>query len=171
MHKVLIVSDSHGLTEQLNVIKERHQVDYMLHCGDSELDMDDPAMADFLKVRGNCDFDVRYPLEQTFSADGIVFFMAHGHLLDVKMDLTKISYRGEELKANVICFGHTHVAGVQKMGDQVLINPGSIRLPKGRLEKTYALLQWENIEDGAEVAFYTVDGERLDELSEHVSFK
>ncbi|MDY0396899.1 YfcE family phosphodiesterase [Virgibacillus halophilus] len=116
MYKVLIVSDSHGLKEQLKQIKERHEAEYLLHCGDSELDMDEDAMTGFLKVRGNCDFDVRYPLEQTFAINETVFFIAHGHLHDVKMDLTKISYRGEELGANIVCFGHTHVAGVQKDG-------------------------------------------------------
>ncbi len=38
--KVLIMSDSHGLTHEISIIKERHKQDVtaMIHCGDSELD-------------------------------------------------------------------------------------------------------------------------------------
>ena len=38
--KVLIVSDSHGLTTELEKLMENYQdeVDLFIHCGDSELD-------------------------------------------------------------------------------------------------------------------------------------
>ncbi|MDY0405426.1 metallophosphoesterase [Virgibacillus sp. 179-BFC.A HS] len=170
MHKVLVLSDSHGLKDQLLQIKNRHQVEQMIHCGDSELDMDDEAMAGFLKVRGNCDDDVRYPLEEIFTIADITFFVAHGHLLDVKSNLTRLSYRAEEEGASIVCFGHTHIAGAEKIGDQIFINPGSIRLPKGRQEKTYAIVQWDKRKSGVEVNFYTVDGEEVKELSGRFSF-
>lgn len=37
---VLIISDSHGLEEELQTIAKRHEaeVDLMIHCGDSELE-------------------------------------------------------------------------------------------------------------------------------------
>ena len=37
--KVLFVSDSHGLTAELEILVEKHQdeVDLFIHCGDSEL--------------------------------------------------------------------------------------------------------------------------------------
>ena len=46
--KVLFVSDSHGLTAELEKLVENHQdeVDLFIHCGDSELDPDDPAITE-----------------------------------------------------------------------------------------------------------------------------
>lgn len=36
--KILICSDSHGLTDELIELKKRHgDMDYYIHCGDSEL--------------------------------------------------------------------------------------------------------------------------------------
>ncbi len=56
--KVLIVSDSHGLEDELEMIAERHgkETDLMIHCGDSELDPSHPALSSYLTVKGNCDF-------------------------------------------------------------------------------------------------------------------
>lgn len=43
---VLIISDSHGLEEELQTIAKRHEaeVDLMIHCGDSELETRHPAL-------------------------------------------------------------------------------------------------------------------------------
>lgn len=168
MPKVLIVSDSHGLTEELNEIKARHSVERMIHCGDSELDLDAPELKGFIKVAGNCDFDARYPQEETVTIEGLHFFAAHGHRHQVKSNLMSIAYRAEEEGASVVCFGHTHIAGAEKVGKQLLINPGSIRLPRARAEKTYAIIEWESL-DHVQVYFYTVTGELVKALSTKVS--
>lgn len=169
MAKVLVVSDSHGLTEELAEIKERHQLTYMIHCGDSELDMDSPQLDGFYKVGGNCDFDPRFPEEQVLEIDSLTFLAVHGHLHNVKLDLMKLSYRAEEADAQIVCFGHTHIAGAEQTGNQLFINPGSIRLPKKRTEKTYVILEWENVKD-VKVSFFTIDGEEVAELSVQASF-
>ena len=48
--KVLIMSDSHGLTHEISMITDRHkqEVAAMIHCGDSELERNDPHMEEFL---------------------------------------------------------------------------------------------------------------------------
>lgn len=163
MTKVLIVSDSHGLTKELEIIKQRHLVDAMIHCGDSELGMDDKEMAGFYSVMGNCDVDTRYPEEQTIQVSGVKFLIVHGHLHQVKSNLLHVAYRAEELGAQVICFGHTHIAGVEQKGNQLLLNPGSIRLPRVRKEKTYAIMEWQ-VKEEITVRFYSVDGAELEAL-------
>ncbi|MFD2046246.1 metallophosphoesterase [Ornithinibacillus salinisoli] len=164
MNNLLIMSDSHGLTEEIEVIKNRHNCTYMFHCGDSELDMDAPELAGFIKVGGNCDFDSRYPDEQVSRIGDVAFLLTHGHLHNVKMNMTTLSYRAEELGASVICFGHTHIAGAEKIGNQLFINPGSIRLPRARVEKTYAIMKWESIHD-INITFYTTSGELVKGMS------
>src|SRR5699024_12638740 len=57
MPKVLIVSDSHGWTEQLSLLKCRYQgqVDQMIHCGDSELDYHQQEIRGFKQIgRASC---------------------------------------------------------------------------------------------------------------------
>lgn len=165
MTKVLIVSDSHGLAEELSEIKERHEVDYLIHCGDSELDIDSGPMEDFYKVAGNCDFDNRYPIEQTMEIDGLNFLIVHGHLHKVNYGLTALSLRAREANADVVCFGHTHVAGVVQEGEQLFINPGSIYQPRGGMqEKTYAILEWDTGQQDIAVKFYTLTGEHYGAL-------
>ncbi|MFD2751155.1 metallophosphoesterase [Virgibacillus siamensis] len=170
MHKVLIISDSHGLTTELDEIKKQHPDAQMIHCGDSELDIDAPELEGFTKVAGNCDFDSRYPQEQTVEIGGLRFFVAHGHRHQVKRGLMTISYRAMEEDADVVCFGHTHIAGAEKSGELLLVNPGSIRLPRLRDIKTYAILEWETPAH-VNVGFRTLSGEVVEELSIHTSLK
>ncbi|MFD1850128.1 metallophosphoesterase family protein [Oceanobacillus bengalensis] len=164
MSKVLIVSDSHGLTEELSAIKARHQISNLIHCGDSELDFNTDELEGFYKVRGNCDMDSMFPNEEVITIDGLTFFVTHGHLYNVKMNLMKLSYRAEEVGANVICFGHTHIAGAEKIDRQLFINPGSIRLPRNRPEPTYAVMEWETVQS-ISVQFYTVDGQLVQDMN------
>ncbi|MDL4841703.1 metallophosphoesterase family protein [Aquibacillus rhizosphaerae] len=166
MPKVLILSDSHGLTKEVEMIKKRHknEVDQLIHCGDSELEMDAKELDDFMKVAGNCDLDSRFPNELDFSLEDLTFFVTHGHLFQVKSTLMPLSYRAEELQANVICFGHSHIAGAEVVKNKLFINPGSIRLPRNRKEHTYAILSWET-KGNITVDFHDISGERIDDLT------
>ncbi|MUV39405.1 putative metallophosphoesterase YsnB [Lentibacillus sp. JNUCC-1] len=163
--KVLIVSDSHGLTQELSQIKQRHEVSAMIHCGDSELDMDAEELQHYIKVAGNCDFDSRYPTEQAVEIGDLVFYVTHGHLTDVNAGLLALSYRSKEYNADVVCFGHTHKAGAELVDEQLLINPGSIKQSRGKYEESYAILTWDSKSE-IHVDFYSVDGRLLDPLSD-----
>lgn len=166
--KVLIVSDSHGLTEELDHIKKRHHdVEYMIHCGDSELPSDHPSLHDFEAVKGNCDFDQGLPNELVKDYQNVRIFITHGHLYNVKMSLLNLSFRAKELGANIVCFGHSHLAGVEKIDDIIYINPGSIRMPRLRKEKTYVILEVKNGQ--ATVRFYDEQGMELSQLSSEFS--
>lgn len=169
MNKILILSDSHGLTNELELIKQRHQLQHMIHCGDSELNFNAFEMNGFVKVAGNCDFDEDYPEEQVIEIDDLKILVVHGHLHGVKGSLTPLSYRAEELEADVACYGHTHIVDTQKINDILFINPGSIRLPKVRKEKSYCIMEWDNKKQ-INVNYYTVDGEPIKSLSKHVDF-
>ncbi|HLR79158.1 MAG TPA: metallophosphoesterase [Bacillota bacterium] len=170
MHEVLVVSDSHGLTKELTEIKERHSPEYMIHCGDSELGIEALALDGFVKVAGNCDRDSRLPIEQTLTIDGLTLYIVHGHLHYVKKDLTRLSYRAEEVGAHIVCFGHTHVAGVWSIHNQVFVNPGSIYMPRGYEERTYAIISWDQ-PDHIHVRYYTVDGKRVPHLDQTVQLE
>jgi uncharacterized protein len=163
--KALIVSDSHGLTDELLLIKNRHQdeVDIMIHCGDSELEVASKQMESFIAVRGNCDFDSHYPNDCVTDLGSHKIFTTHGHLYNVKMSFIQVNYRAREVGASIVCFGHTHIAGAELVDGVLFINPGSIRLPRMRKEATYAILQVED--EKANVSFYDVKGRDVEALN------
>lgn len=163
--KVLIVSDSHGLTEELQEIKARHahEVQMMIHCGDSELQADEEALEDFLVVQGNCDFIGTFPEELVEEIDGYRIFITHGHRYGVKSTLLNLSLRAQEADAKIVCFGHSHFLGAEMIEEILYINPGSIRLPRGRIEKTYVILEMNGNE--AKLHVHDLNHGRIDELT------
>ncbi|ARI76876.1 metallophosphoesterase [Halobacillus mangrovi] len=165
MPKVLIMSDSHGLTEEVTEVKERHkgEVDAMLHCGDSELAYDSNELQGFHYAKGNCDFEPEMENDQVVTVGDVTFLVTHGHLYQIKSTLMPLSYRAEEVGAQVACFGHSHIAGGEKVNDTLFINPGSLRLPRDREEPTYAILEWDTMDD-VQLQFYHVNGEPMPDL-------
>ncbi|MDP4164710.1 MAG: metallophosphoesterase [Bacillota bacterium] len=169
MKKVLIVSDSHGLDEELQIIKKRHEaeVDLMIHCGDSELPESFYAMQGFTTVKGNCDFETKFPDEKTVELAGRIIFITHGHHYSVKNTLMNLDYRAKELNADIVCFGHSHVLRAELVDGTLFINPGSIRLPRKRLEKTYVLLEIAG--DTINMRVFDTDSGEIPELAREFS--
>ncbi|SDB95355.1 hypothetical protein SAMN05421734_103118 [Pelagirhabdus alkalitolerans] len=172
MPRVLIVSDSHGMTKELEMIKTEHtdQVDHMIHCGDSELPYADEPIQGFSRVAGNCDYDPDYPDDLTVDVNDLRFFVAHGHMHHVKMTLDPITYRASEDNAQIVCHGHSHFAQATEIGDQLVINPGSIRMPRGRREETYAILEWDD-DKNATVRFYRLNGDEVKDLARDLKLR
>ncbi|MFG6148348.1 metallophosphoesterase family protein [Halobacillus sp. B23F22_1] len=169
MPKVLIISDTHGLTKEISEIKQRHQdVDAMIHCGDSELAWNSKELEGFHYAKGNCDFEAEMENEQVFSVGDVTFLVVHGHLHQIKSTLMPLCYRAEETGASVACFGHSHMAGAEKVDSKLLINPGSAHLPRDRKEPTYAILEWESL-NKVYLQFYQVNGNPLPELKMETS--
>ncbi|SFM06376.1 hypothetical protein SAMN04487943_10775 [Gracilibacillus orientalis] len=171
MPKILILSDSHGWTSEVTEIKARYEneVDAMIHCGDSELDLDSKELTGFKAVQGNMDMDFHLPEEIDFKVGKLHFFVTHGHLFQIKTTLMPASYRAEELGANIICFGHSHVAGAEKVKDQLFINPGSIRQPRSAHPGSYAILTADEKLENIDIRFYTKDDQEISSLAYQTS--
>jgi uncharacterized protein len=164
MSKVLVVSDSHGLTKELEILRERHmdEVDLMIHCGDSQLMADNKSISGYLTVLGNCDFS-GYPLETQTELAGRKIFVTHGHRYSVKTSLMTLKYKAEEVGADIACFGHSHVLGAEVIGNTLFLNPGSIRMPRERLEKTYVILDLQD--NIIKMSVYELSGKELTDLA------
>jgi uncharacterized protein len=163
--KALIISDSHGLQEELFEVFKRHDqdVDAIIHCGDSELTKDNFASFDnLLIVKGNCDYEPGFKDDIMTNVLGLNIFIVHGHLHDVKSSAVKLSYLAEELGANLVCFGHTHEAVAFQENNILYINPGSFRLPRKRPERTYAIVEFQ--EKKATVVYYNHSGIEISDL-------
>lgn len=162
--KAFIISDSHGWEQELKKVIDRHRkdVDILIHCGDSELHKEHNALRGVNTVKGNCDFGDDFPNDITEEVKGVKIYVTHGHLYNVKMTHVPLSYRAEEKGANIACFGHSHVAGTFVENGVVYINPGSIRLPRNRVEKTYCICDYNDTI--AIVTFYDIDGNVIKDM-------
>lgn len=97
---------------------------------------------EILAVRGNCDGEVdqmvlEFPILSEYATlfDGKTeFFLTHGH-----------HYSEENLPpyrfGSVFAYGHTHIWRAEKRNGLVVLNPGSVSIPKGGNPPTYALYE------------------------------
>lgn len=136
------MSDSHGDRETVAAVSAL-SADAIFHCGDSELQSDDPILRNMHVVRGNCDHDERFPSSLLVDVKGKSILVVHGHEHDVNRSLLGLYYSAKEISADVVLFGHTHLYGAELNGDVLFLNPGSTRSPRGGKEATYAIVEWD----------------------------
>ncbi|MGL4819932.1 MAG: metallophosphoesterase [Bacilli bacterium] len=144
MSTILVVSDNHGDDSRLSrIVAHPHakEADVWIHCGDSEFRPDHPLVAPFEAVCGNCDWGSSLPEERLVEVGEERILVTHGHLWDIKRTLTRLHFRAQEVGATIVCFGHSHIMGVERVGDILFVNPGSVLLPRGRKEGSYAVIQ------------------------------
>lgn len=156
--KFLIASDIHGAyrnTERLYGIFTEEKPDMLLLLGDllyhgPRNDLPDSyqpkktievlsAMKDsILAIRGNCEAEVDqmvlpFPvLSETAMvfADGKRILMTHGHTITP-----------DKAPGSIDAFfsGHTHIPVLKKENGLILLNPGSLSIPKGGFPPSYAV--------------------------------
>ena len=169
--KYLVISDNHSQLHPMDDIIDtyRNRVDYVVHCGDSEFSFSDPVFSGVYAVRGNCDFDTRFPDELTVGE----VFVAHGHLLGVKSSLRSLAKAAKSHGKRIAFYGHTHVFGVDDLVDDVVcINPGSISLPKGPNSeyKTVAIVEVDSSNRHVLVNYYDAQMHELSQFSTSLDY-
>lgn len=162
--KIGLVSDSHGdLTSLKAAVTQMGDVELIFHMGDYVSDGFDiqkwvsiPVMA----VRGN--MDAFYGEGEDYiitEEEGHRILICHGHTLHVKNSLASLIQKAKNEKVDIICFGHTHIPRIKRDKSGILIiNPGSVSLPKGGCPKTYGLLTIEDDRVAAEIIDLKQDG-------------
>ena len=154
------MSDTHGDAEVIKRVKEyQPDVDTVIHCGDSELLFDHPYFDGVKRVRGNCDPDNRFPEEELFEVNGKKIFVAHGHLFNVKSTIMNLYYRAQEVEADAVFFGHSHVLGVEIVDNILFVNPGSLLKPRAIDDKSYVVVEYND--NAWTVIGYTAQGKEL----------
>lgn len=137
---IAVISDSHGNKDSINKIKKKiSNADVLLFLGDGENDLAEITndfTGEVFAVRGNCDITGKYPEEQILEIQGKKIFICHGHRYNVKYGYNSIYYRGKEIGADIVLFGHSHIPIIEEYDGIVLMNPGSISHGMGRLNKT-----------------------------------
>ena len=147
--KILVVSDSHGDLRNLKeVMCIEKPFDMLIHLGDILRDEEDirelaGENCTVAMVRGNCDYFSKEPDTRDFSLGNHRVHMEHGHFLPGS--ISSISYKAQELGADIILCGHTHKPLLTKVGDITIANPGSISEPRqGDGVPTYLIMELDN---------------------------
>jgi putative phosphoesterase len=138
MTRVGIISDTHGhadLTRPAVRMLESLEVEVVLHCGDigsaEVIALFAPWPTHF--VLGNCDWHPQ-ELAAAIQRAGQTY---HGQFGDLEIDGVRIallhSHDRRQFRQcidsgdwQVVCYGHTHVAAVERRGETLLVNPGAI---------------------------------------------
>jgi len=108
----------------------------------------------FLPVLGNCDSPYSYissdvPVPATYrdcSFNNIRIFITHGHVCNMPSD---VGLKDEDF--DIVINGHTHIPANNKVGNLIVLNPGSAARPRGYSEKSYAKIVFT--EKGPEIQF------------------
>ena len=155
--KIAVVSDTHRSSKYIKEVKRRIQdCDVLLHLGDNVDDAEELAKdfkGNVYVVAGNCDFTRKYPKEQIIELAGKTIYVTHGDLYGVKYGMGNIFYKGKEVNADIVLFGHTHEQIVFEEEGITFMNPGSPSLPRGsRRGMGYIQLEEGNVPD-----IYTVE--------------
>jgi len=151
--KVLVVSDTHR--NIANVIKILETIKALglkgiIHCGDHIEDAKRlqnlyPEI-DIYSVYGNCDGMAHLEeCDRVINIGDVPIFITHGHKHGVKWGEYEELFmdamtRGVKL---AIC-GHSHCAYLEKKQGIILLNPGSITLPRDFRYPSYGMLDIEN---------------------------
>ncbi|MDO4276303.1 MAG: phosphodiesterase [Eubacteriales bacterium] len=93
-------------------------------------------------VRGNCEAEVdqmvlEFPVMADYCIlviDGKTFYATHGHIYN-KDNLPPMK------TGDILIHGHTHILKAKDMDGYILLNPGSVSIPKKDNPPTYAILE------------------------------
>ena len=136
--RVGIISDTHGhveLTRPAVRMFESLDVEHVLHCGDigspDVVELFAPWPTDF--VFGNCDTDQR-PLREAIEQAGNTCHGEFGDFILAGVRIALIHSHDRRLfvasvgsgRFPIVCYGHTHVAAIERRGETLMINPGAI---------------------------------------------
>lgn len=141
-----LISDTHGLFDT-SLPRLFASVDLIVHAGDiGKLEVVEQLerIAPVLAVEGNNDWFNRFPTERLEHVGGRRMVVRHifGELHQIGPPERALV---EQLRPDILVFGHTHRPYIESLGETILINPGSAGPRRFRLPRTVGLL---SIEEG-----------------------
>jgi uncharacterized protein len=134
--RVLVIADTHDRLPE-SIAEMAKEADEIWHLGD----VCSEAILDVLRligppvtvVRGNCDWNLEWPLVIDISRGGLNFRLQH------------IAPGSPPERIDVLLHGHTHVPRNERRGRVLLLNPGCVTRPNRGAPPSVA---WLRIEDG-----------------------
>jgi len=124
--KIIIVSDSHGNTSLLDLVRNNERdADLLIHCGDYCIP--EYLMNGFAHVSGNCDWDMDALKQLDLKTPLGIIHVEHGNSFQIMCNSTR--YIGS-MDAFLVFSGHTHEKKITKIRNTTWINPGSLTRPR-----------------------------------------
>lgn len=150
--KVLVISDTHGNIENAKYILEKVMpsgVEAVLHCGDyisdARLLQKVYPQLEIYGVYGNCDVGFGGAYSDVVTLEGVSIYMSHGHKYGVKWgEYEEVVIDALAHQAKVAICGHSHEAYLKKERGVLIMNPGSLTLPRDSRYPSYGILDLES---------------------------
>ncbi|MDO9573654.1 MAG: metallophosphoesterase [Candidatus Contubernalis sp.] len=147
--KIAVFSDTHGNVIMMEkVLITMDTVDLVIHAGDFyrdavKLSQRLPSL-NVKAVVGNCDYPNTSPPELILELEGIKIYVIHGHSLDPGDFYNALIDEGKRVKAQLVIFGHTHLASRFEQEGIIFLNPGSISSPRMGNGPSYGMVQLDD---------------------------
>ena len=148
MERILVFSDTHGeVSKAKKIVEGMPGVTGIIHLGDIlrdayALEKEYPNIP-LHYVAGNNDSFSDVPSEKLIEIGGFKIFITHGHkYTGFFSNSDRLIYKGLEVGADVILYGHTHMCAYKKENGLIIANPGSLTYPRGS-EAGYGIIEIE----------------------------
>jgi uncharacterized protein len=141
--KVGLISDTHGLLRP-QVFDAFAGVEAILHAGDvggGEILVELEALAPVTAVVGNTDgagLAARLPDVARLTLGGVTVVVEHGHRWP---EATARAAAAAHPGADLVVFGHSHRAEVERVGGTLAVNPGAAGHRRFRSEPSVAIAE------------------------------
>lgn len=156
--KIICISDIHGNIECLEKAIERFREEdaekliilgdfssYYFSSSNFEVaEILNNMAGSIIAVKGNCDnseidgiFNFGLTYIRNITINNVKITLTHGHIYN-RNNLP-------EECGQIFLYGHTHVGSIEKIGDRIIANPGSISKPRGGSCKSYITIDEENV--------------------------
>lgn len=148
MKKILIMSDTHGDYVFYKNIIAKEKADLVVHAGDFCIEISEMKKNFDFFVAGNNDYEGERIVN--FQYENLNFQVMHGDqfgssIFEFKKREEKIWQYAKDNKIDVLINGHTHIESFLYKDNIMVINPGSLSLPRNSIgKKSYAILYIEN---------------------------
>ena len=138
--RIGLISDTHGLLRP-EVLSALHGVELILHAGDvggASVLQQLRRIAPVRAVHGNVDSadDPELEAQIELTADSTTIHVSHGHELGSPTPPKLLA----KYAADVLVYGHTHRALIQRAGNRLVVNPGAAGPKRFDLEPSVAIL-------------------------------
>ena len=132
--KILVTADTHGHYNQISdYILDNNDIDLLIHAGDGVddvMNIHNETGIDYYVVNGNNDFFTNHEFDEIININDFRIFLSHGHNYNVDFSYDDLVKNAKENNCNIVIHGHTHRYVNKYIDDILILNPGSIFLPR-----------------------------------------
>lgn len=144
MTRILVVSDSHGVIENMVQAVGDTMPDMVIHLGDCWQDGEQLKLLfpDLLIEQVDGNYKSRGEIrEKLLVVEGKRIFICHGHDYSVKMGYSRLLQAAGQKGADVVLCGHTHRVCQDYYNNMAVLNPGSVGEHKLPGRPSYGLVE------------------------------